>query len=117
MFLNNYFIRAVAWSGKWSVKIPANDHLHHFRKRVPSELHVVPEVLDVSSNKTTGTVKFFDTKRGFGFITTDDIDGDLFVHYRSILSEGFKDLREGQQGTFTQVESAKGWQAVEVELA
>ena len=71
----------------------------------------------MSSNKTTGTVKFFDTKRGFGFITSDEIDGDLFVHYRSILSEGFKNLREGQQVTFIQVESAKGWQAVEVEPA
>ena len=71
----------------------------------------------MSSNKTTGTVKFFDTKRGFGFITSDEIDGDLFVHYRSILSEGFKNPREGQQVTFTQVESAKGWQAVEVKPA
>ena len=53
----------------------------------------------MSSYKTTGTVKFFDTKRGFGFITSDDIDGDLFVHYRSILVDGFKNLREGQQVT------------------
>ena len=62
----------------------------------------------------TGTVKFFDTKKSFGFITSDDITGDLFVHYRSIMVEGFKNLREGQQVSFTAVRSEKGWQAHEV---
>ena len=84
------------------------------RCRVPLSLHVVTEVLDVSSNKMTGTVKFFDTKKSFGFITSDDITGDLFVHYRSIMMEGFKNLREGQQVSFTAVRSDKGWQAHEV---
>ena len=64
----------------------------------------------LSSNKKTGTVKFFDTKRGFGFITSDDIDGDIFVQYRSILIDGFKNLSEGQRVMFTQVKSEKGWQ-------
>ena len=81
---------------------------------VVCRLHEVKEVLDVSSNKMTGTVKFFDTKKSFGFITSDEITGDLFVHYRSIMVDGFKNLREGQQVSFTPVRSEKGWQAHEV---
>ena len=49
------------------------------------------------SNPTaiTATVKWFDTKKGFGFIAGPD--GDVLVHYRSLLQEGFKNLREGDQ--------------------
>jgi len=46
-------------------------------------------------DKITATVKWFDTKKGFGFINGPD--GDVLVHYRSLLQEGFKNLREGDQ--------------------
>lgn len=63
-----------------------------------------------------GKVKWFDTKKGFGFITTED-GKDVFVHYTSIVSENFKDLDEGQEVTFEIVEGKKGPQAANVQPA
>ena len=48
----------------------------------------------------TGTVKWFNSGKGYGFITNDDGSGDLFVHFSAINSEGFKTLEEGQKVTF-----------------
>lgn len=62
-----------------------------------------------------GKVKWFDTKKGFGFITTDEGE-DVFVHYTSITSEGFKDLKEGQEVTFEITEGKRGPQASGVEI-
>jgi len=62
-----------------------------------------------------GKVKWFDTKKGFGFITTDEGE-DVFVHYTSIVSEGFKDLKEGQEVTFEITEGKRGPQASGVKI-
>lgn len=62
-----------------------------------------------------GKVKWFDTKKGFGFIQSDDGD-DVFVHYTNIQSEGFKTLEQGQDVTFELVEGKKGPQAANVRL-
>lgn len=62
-----------------------------------------------------GTVKWFNTEKGYGFILSPEGE-DVFVHYRAILVEGFKNLREGQEVNYLQVKSEKGWQAAEVEL-
>lgn len=48
----------------------------------------------------TGTVKWFNEAKGFGFITNNDGGEDLFVHFSAIVSDGFKTLQEGQQVTF-----------------
>ena len=48
----------------------------------------------------TGTAKWFNSGKGYGFITNDDGSGDLFVHFSAINSEGFKTLEEGQKVTF-----------------
>lgn len=48
----------------------------------------------------TGTVKWFNSGKGYGFITNDDGSGDLFVHFSAINADGFKTLEEGQKVTF-----------------
>ena len=48
----------------------------------------------------TGTVKWFNEGKGFGFISNDDGSDDVFVHFSSIMTEGFKTLAEGQKVTF-----------------
>ncbi|AOE86578.1 cold-shock protein [Pseudomonas sp. TCU-HL1] len=68
------------------------------------------------SNRQSGTVKWFNDEKGFGFITPAE-GADLFVHYRSIESAGFKSLSEGQQVTFEVVRGQKGLQADKVQVA
>ena len=63
--------------------------------------------------KTSGTVKWFNTSKGFGFILTDD-GQEVFVHYSDILSDGFRNLTEGEKVTFKIVDNGKGLRAVEV---
>ena len=58
----------------------------------------------------TGTVKWFNSERGFGFITGDD-GVDAFAHYSKILSEGFKTLEEGQKVSYDLADGPKGPQA------
>ena len=64
----------------------------------------------------TGTVKWFDETKGFGFITGED-GNDVFVHFSQINVEGFKTLEEGQNVTFDVVDGEKGPQAENVEIA
>jgi len=66
------------------------------------------------SSKSLGTVKWFNTAKGYGFIVNESGE-DVMVHYRSIQTEGFKDLKEGQPVCFIQTKSEKGWLAAEVE--
>ena len=67
------------------------------------------------SVRQTGTVKWFNDEKGFGFISPES-GADLFVHYRSIQSAGFKSLKEGQQVSFIAVQGQKGMQADEVQV-
>ena len=67
------------------------------------------------SVRQTGTVKWFNDEKGFGFITPES-GADLFVHYRSIESAGFKSLSEGQKVTFVAVKGQKGMQADQVQV-
>lgn len=66
------------------------------------------------SNTVKGTVKWFNETKGFGFISQDNGGDDVFVHFRSIVSEGFKTLTEGQKVSFVVEQGNKGLQAAEV---
>ena len=66
------------------------------------------------SDRQTGTVKWFNDAKGFGFITLES-GPDVFVHFRSIQGTGFKSLQEGQKVTFKVVQGQKGLQADEVQ--
>ena len=62
----------------------------------------------------TGTVKWFNESKGFGFISQDDGGADVFVHFNAIQSTGFKTLAEGQAVTFEVENGPKGLQASNV---
>lgn len=62
----------------------------------------------------TGTVKWFNDSKGFGFITQDDGGADVFVHFSSVKSEGFKTLAEGQKVSYDVEQGPKGLQAANV---
>jgi len=63
----------------------------------------------------TGTVKWFNSEKGFGFITGDD-GVDVFAHYSQIKADGFKNLEEGQKVSFEVAQGQKGPQAEEIEV-
>jgi len=69
------------------------------------------------SEKSTGTVKWFNDEKGYGFITPDDGSADLFVHFKAIQIDGFKTLKEGQKVSFVATQGQKGMQADDVRLA
>ena len=62
----------------------------------------------------TGTVKWFNAEKGFGFIAPDDGSADVFVHYSEIQGNGFRTLEENQQVEFEIGEGTKGPQAQQV---
>ncbi|ABK44419.1 cold-shock DNA-binding protein family [Magnetococcus marinus MC-1] len=60
------------------------------------------------SQRETGTVKWFNDDKGFGFVARDNDKGDVFVHHSAISGTGFKSLKEGQRVEFAVVDGRKG---------
>jgi CspA family cold shock protein len=65
-------------------------------------------------SKKNGTVKWFNADKGFGFITQENGGDDVFVHFRAIVSNGFKSLNEGQRVSYEVERGQKGLQAANV---
>ena len=64
----------------------------------------------------TGKVKWFNAQKGYGFISPDEGERDVFVHYSAITATGFKTLEEGQAVQFDVIDGQKGPQAANVQL-
>jgi CspA family cold shock protein len=64
----------------------------------------------------TGTVKWFNSEKGFGFITQDDGGPDVFVHFSAITGNGYRNLEENQKVEFEVTQGPKGLQASNVAL-
>jgi CspA family cold shock protein len=77
--------------------------------------HLMQGVIAMSQTET-GTVKWFNDAKGFGFISRDKGGDDVFVHFRSIQSSGFKSLQEGQKVSFTVTQGQRGLQADQVQV-
>lgn len=67
-----------------------------------------------NTNAQTGTVKWFNETKGYGFITPDDGSKDLFAHFREIQGSGFKTLAENARVEFNVVQGPKGLQAAQI---
>ena len=66
------------------------------------------------ADRQSGIVKWFDNRKGYGFIQRDDNGEDVFVHFREIQGDGFKTLQEGQKVEFGLIERDKGYAAEDV---
>jgi CspA family cold shock protein len=66
--------------------------------------------------RTTGTVKWFNDEKGFGFITRDDGEKDVFCHHSAIKMDGFRSLAEGQKVEFDVVQGQKGPAADDLQI-
>jgi cold shock protein len=80
--------------------------------RLKSQRHSYTEVLQMN----TGTVKWFNESKGYGFISPADGGADVFVHYSAIQGGGFKTLQEGQSVSYEVEVGAKGPQATQVNV-
>ena len=67
------------------------------------------------AERETGTVKWFSSEKGFGFLVRDQ-GGDVFVHHTQIAGAGYRTLQEGQKVEFAVVQAEKGLQAQEVKI-
>jgi cold shock protein len=100
-------VRSPSLAAQAVPKWPFNSYLdHHARMRRPVSRRT--QVEKGSQTMATGTVKWFNDSKGFGFITPDDGGKDLFAHHTSIQMDGYKSLKEGQKVSFEVKDGQKG---------
>src|SRR5204863_553327 len=75
----------------------------------------VAQLTKQGEQMATGTVKWFNDAKGYGFITPDEGSEDLFAHFSAINMSGFKTLKEGQKVSFDVVQGPKGKQASNIQ--
>jgi CspA family cold shock protein len=85
----------------------SEDQGDHLRFRTVRDRFLVP----LEDDMATGTVKWFNAEKGFGFIEQDGGGPDVFAHYSNIASSGFRELQEGQKVNFDVTQGQKGPQA------
>jgi CspA family cold shock protein len=78
--------------------------------------HIHPEMREVENSMTQGTVKWFNSEKGFGFIAPDGGAEDVFVHYSEIQGSGYRSLEENQRVQFEVGQGAMGPQATGVTI-
>jgi CspA family cold shock protein len=87
------------------------------QRRRDSGGDAAPSIRGKDEGMATGTVKWFNDAKGYGFITPDDGGEDLFAHFSAIQMNGFKTLKEGQKVQFEVVQGPKGKQASNITAA
>jgi len=85
----------------------------NYLQKVRQKLSAISTTKEQSNNMETGTVKWFNDAKGYGFISRQNGE-DVFVHFSAIQAGGFRSLQEGQQVSFDVVKGPKGWQAENV---
>jgi len=86
-----------------------------FQAWLGSKKRPVAQSTKQGEQMATGTVKWFNDAKGYGFITPDDGSEDLFAHFSAINMSGFKTLKEGQKVSFDVVQGPKGKQASNIQ--
>jgi CspA family cold shock protein len=81
---------------------------------IGSEFHVAGSETRKEETMATGTVKWFNDAKGYGFITQDDGGPDVFCHHTALQAEGFRTLQEGQRVEYEVTKGPKGLQAANV---
>ena len=76
--------------------------------------HCDPEVYEGKDDMATGTVKWFNSEKGFGFIAPDDGSADVFAHFSAISGSGYRSLEEAQKVEFDTEQGPKGLQAANI---
>ena len=106
-----------AWLKHSALPAPTGFHIRTYigTDRLDFQRAALYQVQSEESNMATGTVKWFNDAKGFGFITPDDGGEDLFAHFSAIQMNGFKSLKEGQRVMFEVVQGPKGKQASNIQ--
>lgn len=106
-----------ALTGRQGIKRLAEPFSQHTIQEAVRMSDMSASAVPGNNPKATGTVKWFNDAKGFGFITPDDGGEDLFAHFSSIQMNGFKTLKEGQKVSFEIIQGPKGKQALNITAA